>query len=327
MPDAVLFLSPDSSIYHASYLLSAFTAMGKAGRQISIRLDPSVDCAVPRLWIHGLLYAIDLHDSDARYSSSSLADCDVYAKRSYNLAKVPVVHRAKVIPFGLNYACRSLHSTLFLARVLAVHPNALLTMHFGPYIHLASPEEIEWSADSPSDPLILFQTRVWPEDGLGAGDTLESVNGVRANLIRELRRAFGNRFEGGLVPDEIALKFYPDLVATLPHRRRQYVAASRRFMIAIYSRGLHGSHAFKLAEYIASSKCIVGEPLGGTLPYPLEEGRNYITFHGVDDCLAACDALLSDPAKAIEMRRANWEYYQRYIRYDRRIDLLTSTLS
>jgi len=325
MRDAVLLLSPNQSIYHASYVLSAFAALRKAGRRIGICLDPSVDPAIPRLRIDGTLYALDLHDSDARYCSSSLAVCDIYAKRSYDAAKVPAVHHARVVPFGLNYACRSLRSTFSLARILAAHPTSALTMHFGPYIHLPAPEEFEWSADQPADPLILFQTRVWPEDGLGAGDTIENVNGVRVTLIRELRKAFGNRFHGGLVPDEIALKHYPDLVASLPHRRGRYIAASRRFMIAIYSRGLHGSHAFKLAEYIASSKCIVGEPLGGTLPYPLEEGLNYVTVRKVDECLAACEALLSDPTRANEMRRANWEYYQRYIRYDRKIELLASS--
>ena len=325
MPDAILFLSPYQSVYHASYLLSAFAALKRYGWRLSIRLEPSAGSSVARLSINGTLYGIDLHDSDTRYCASSLARCDFYAKRSYNAAKAPAAHRAKIIPFGLNYACRSLHSTLFLARLLAVHPKALRTMHFGPYVHLPTPEEIEWPSHSPSDPLILFQTRVWPDDGLGEGDTLENINGARVTLIRELRKAFGKRFEGGLVPDEVARKRYPDLVATLPHRRRAYAALSRRFMIAIYSRGLHGSHAFKLAEYLASSKCIVGEPLGGTLQYPLETGRNYIPFRAVDDCLAACDALLSNPAKANEMRRANWEYYQRYIRYDRRIELLANT--
>ncbi len=86
------------------------------------------------------------------------------------------------------------------------------------------------------------------------------------------------------------MKSYPDLIATLPRMRRRYIAARRRFMIAIYSRGLNGSHVLKLAEYIASSKCIVGEPWGGPSLIHWRKGATTLHFTG---SMTVCSSSLS----------------------------------
>jgi len=321
---ATIYFSPRQDLYHASYLLSAFASLERNGTRIGIKFEPSVNPVVPQVRLDGILYAIDLHDSNGRYCLKSLAACDFYAKRSCYVPKIPPEFSHKVIPFGLNYGCRSNRSSFFLGRALAVHPGNLKSLVFGPYIHLPTPEQVEYPADRAAETTILFQTRVWPEDELGEGDTLEGVNGVRASLIRELRKAFGKRFQGGLIPTQFALKMFPDLVTASPHRRRDYAAFARKPAIAICSSGLHKSHPFKLAEYLASSKAIVGEPLVSQLPVPLDEGRNYISFQTVDACVAACEMLLSNPTRREEMRHASWNYYLENVRYDKRLQLLAS---
>lgn len=302
--------------------MSAVAALNSDHWRTRIRISHSVNPIVPQLQINDTRYAIDLHDSSGHYCPASLSACDVYVKRSYTPDQVPPYAQIPVIPFGLSYACRSIRSVMALGRLLTMQPNLVRTLSFHNYLHLPRPQEYEYAPDRPADPVVLFQTRVWPEDQLGEGDTLENVNGARVALVRELRRAFGKRFVGGLIPTSNAISEFPDLVTKLPHRRRQYIKFSRRPLIAIYSRGLHGSYAFKMIEYLASSKCIVGEQLTHTLPVALEEGRHYATFCDIGHCVSLCDDLLSQPKKANEMRHANWQYYQEYVRCDRRIEVL-----
>ena len=90
-------------------------------------------------------------------------------------------------------------------------------------------------------------------------------------------------------------------------------------MIGIYTRGLHHSLAFKLGEYLASSKCIVTEPLRNELPSPLVPGKNYLEFSTPQECMQRCEQLLDDHDLANQMRRNNWEYYQREVRPDRHV--------
>jgi hypothetical protein len=94
-------------------------------------------------------------------------------------------------------------------------------------------------------------------------------------------------------------------------------------MIGVYCRGLHGSHGFKLAEYLASSKAVVGEPLENELPYDIMGGP-YTTVRSAEECVSACDTLLSRPQRLNDIRRASWRYYSDYVRYDRRLTLLAN---
>jgi hypothetical protein len=82
-------------------------------------------------------------------------------------------------------------------------------------------------------------------------------------------------------------------------------------LIGIYSRGLFGSVAFKLTEYLAASKCIVSEPIANRLDEPISHLKTYTS---ADECLSACDFFLSNPREAQEARRASWEYYLRNVR-------------
>jgi hypothetical protein len=138
-------------------------------------------------------------------------------------------------------------------------------------------------------------------------------------MVGELKRAFGKRFIGGLIPNREA-SAYPDLLTSMPTRRRQYAACSRTPAIGIYTRGVHGSNAFKVAEYLAGSKCIVGESLAHELPQPL--GECHSVRETVEETVAECDALLSNPARLQSIRRASWEFYQSQLRYDRRLAVL-----
>jgi hypothetical protein len=159
-----------------------------------------------------------------------------------------------------------------------------------------------------AEPSIFFQTRVWepPDD-----DPLTiAINEERATLVLCLRQAFGGRFLGGIIPSPYALKHYPEAITCLDFSMRAYAQLLKRPLIAIYSRGLHDSVAFKMAEYLASSRAIVGHHPMVTLPRPLIEGGNYLGFDDPDECIAKCETLLADAQASDAMRRQNWDYYR-----------------
>jgi hypothetical protein len=112
------------------------------------------------------------------------------------------------------------------------------------------------------------------------------------------------------VPSPFARKAYPDLITDLPCRQPQFIRWAKKPLIGIYFRGLFGSIGFKMAEYLAASKCIVSEPIDITLAYPLDQ---ISVYRSNDECIAACDRLLSDRSLAEYHRRQPWSYYETYV--------------
>ena len=231
--------------------------------------------------------------------------------------------RAKIRPFGLNFACGGKRlAARVLARLGAGHASAIARAAFfdrprfkedlnalKQFVTLPPAAEFEARPDTPVEPLVLFQTRVWEAEEVFPDDPA-AVNEPRVALVLALRKAFGPRFRGGLVPTEYARRHYPDAVTDLASRRADYVAMSRSALVGVYTRGLHHSTAFKLPEYLASSKAVVAEPVRNALPTPLEDGRHYLGFETPDECVARCERLLTDNRLAADMRAENWRYYR-----------------
>ena len=264
------------------------------------------------------LFAIDLRDQSDVFSTDLLERCDVYLKRSHfppDVAALPDLLRAKVEPFGLNYACRTRAST---RRLVRNHAAGLIRLgraglaQLYQFLVLPLVSEFEQAPDGPREPTILFQTRLWEPHDTAAGEC-ESINGGRIALIRALKEEFGDRFRGGLVPNAFAMKWFPGDVSSHSTRRRQYAALVKRNLIGIYTRGLHQSTAFKLPEYLAASLCIVAEPPRNLEPAPLVAGTHYLPYATTEECVSACRRLLAEPELATNMRRANHQYYRKEV--------------
>jgi hypothetical protein len=165
----------------------------------------------------------------------------------------------------------------------------------------------------PGDPVVIYQTRIWGKRSVGS-DNPEELNDGRIRLIEILRKELGHVFVGGLVPNDVALKYYPHLVVRNSYGRREYIQLAKPALIGIYTRGIHHSTAFKLGEYLSSSKCIVAEPLRNSLPEPFVAGVHYVPFVTPEECVDACVRLLEDRTAACAMRHENWKYYQDAVR-------------
>jgi hypothetical protein len=257
----------------------------------------------------GLKIAIELHDQSDVWNLPMLEWCDVYAKRNINpLHSIALQH--KIIPYGLNYACHSRRSmAAALAAIAGTFARTSKARILEIYRYLATPhwKFFEYRPEQAVDNTILFQTRVW-EAHDAPGD--EAINEQRVGLLRALKREFGSRVIGGVVPTPFARKAYPDLITSEACRQPQYIRWAKRPLIGIYFRGLFGSIAFKMAEYLAASKCIVSEPIDNELPAPLD----HISVYRSDtECLEACERLLSDRSRAQFQRQQSWEYYEAHV--------------
>ncbi len=87
----------------------------------------------------------------------------------------------------------------------------------------------------------------------------------------------------------------------------------RKTTVAVYTRGLHDSLAFKLAEYLAAGVCIVSDPFKHRLPVDLVPGVHYLPFTTHDECIRQCRRLLDNPTEAQRMRAANVRYYRDWV--------------
>jgi hypothetical protein len=215
-------------------------------------------------------------------------------------------------PFGLNYACRTWGSTHRLLRTAAVRLAMQGVSGFQRLRHhfsLALATDFEQLPTVPLQPAIAFHTRVWQEQETSC-EGVEEINEQRVVLIRALKEAFGPRFVGGLIPTFLALTRYPNEVSTHPSQRRRNAVMKKRNLIGVYSRGLHGSTAFKMPEYLAGSQCVVAQPPRNQLPRAMTSGKHYLEFETPDECIAACQRLLDDDRLATLMRQANYTYYR-----------------
>jgi hypothetical protein len=336
------FVHPFQDLYYLSHLYSGLCALAKVGiaridfeqprPEATYALDPVVlwtEVANSRSGKHCKI-VYDMYDRSDLFVMDSLDLCDKYFKRSYHppdLRQLSPKLRAKVIPFGLIHPCGTPESTLRLVGSLLPSwtlkmlrspvetLRKLRTASFKPFLTNPQVSAFEQSPDCPVDRSVHFESRVWEQRHLGP-DSEEEVNQPRVQLSRLLKKEFGASFHGGIVHTNYARQYCPGELSRDTKVRRRYVARSKRMMIGVYTRGLHHSIAFKLAEYLASSKCIVSQPLRNQLPTPLLAGRNYLEFSTPQQCVERCIQILNDDDLAHQMRRDNWDYYQREVRPD-----------
>jgi len=278
-----------------------------------------------------LILAFDLADSSTNFKKGALEEADVYFQRSYHppdVERLPEPYRRKILPWGLNYACRSLRSAFSVLRagvteaVFDVDDNAsrrrVLPTVVG-YFRLNSPKRFFYPASKPKEKLVVFQTRVWTTSGRGT-DGDQGVNELRAEMVRLLRKEFGKRFVGGLVPNEMARKYYPDLLARQSGQQSAYVRLLRRSLVGVYTRGLHHSTAWKLPEYLSSTMCVVSEPIRNRLQDPVQAGRHYLEYTTPHDCVDACVRIFEDRHMETWLRENAEAYYQRSIEPTRHME-------
>lgn len=187
------------------------------------------------------------------------------------------------------------------------------------------------------EPKVFFYTRLWnPKiastkssqnvdiDGCTAESRIESkkqeyaeLSAMRAGLVRACKKEFGNRFIGGIAPDDYSRKVYPDLLGPDLSQRRTYTSIMHTAEICINTWGTHKCFNFSFGEEIAASKAIITQKPFYDIPEHLQEGRNFICYETIDECLDRVTGIMEDSSAIESMMHSNREYYLEYLRPDK----------
>jgi hypothetical protein len=267
---------------------------------LTLRRSSNIGQASLILEIDGSQAGIDLSDHSDKWQAE-LSNCEIYFKRCVRPEDLEASDRIR--PFGLNYSCRSPKATLRLLQLFGPSDVVRRRAVWKKFLLVPLVKQFERDPTESASSTILFQARLWDSvDCLGD----EQVNEDRVCLLLALRKQFGDRVVGGLVPTSYAQKHHPDLLTTLPSRQSQYVQWARKHLISIGFRGLFGSLGFKLGEAFAASQCLIIEPTVAYLPPDMPITK----YRSTEECIAACDHYLSQPGDAKQCQNLVWEYYR-----------------
>lgn len=292
-------INPNACTLHTAHLHCGLIELDALG-MVRLTLDRGIPAGTrSTMWadVEGVMCHFDMRDGPNL--SEGTEGATYYFKRTYRHDSP-----SNVFPYGLIFACRP---PVFSDRLSWRHPRRTLSFR--------SRTAFEIDPLTPAEPKVLFLTRLWETTSAHGRDeeTMSRINEMRAGTVRALKREFGQLFIGGLVNNQTARSQYPGLVAEST-TKTAYLRALKRCAIAVTTTGLHQSTGFKLAEYLAASRCIVTEPLLNALPEPLQNGRHIIEFESPDECVEACASIMDDVAFVGDMREANFEYYIRNAR-------------
>jgi hypothetical protein len=304
----ICYVSPEVDVYFVGRVLAGVFEQPDARVRIKM-VDWITDSASVGIEVNGMRFGIQLSDHRDFWDAGLLDWCDVYAKRNLH-PDFQSTQPRKVVPFAVYCAGTSKRSMLHLVATMATDTPSSLWKRWRELLkYAATPHwsDYEMRPDESVTDTVLFQTRLWePEDA--PGDFC--INEERVALVVALKKAFGKRFVGGLVPNRYALEHYPQHISDRPHRPAEYIGWAKKSAIGVYSRGLFGSIAFKMAEFFASSKCIVSEPVSNQL---LGQIDHVPVFDSIEHCVSICGDLLSNSTKLKEQRQLAWEYYQQHV--------------
>ncbi len=276
--------------------------------------------------IDGLIVAFDMLDGygfDFEKVSSYLLNVDYYFKRSFsdnqNKRFSPYV-RNKIYPISLNW-----NVSFFLNPLEWKNTNYIKTL----MRKIVFRNDISYyeKRSKIKKNTILFMCRLWDEKGTEIKNSEDlalerkQINETRINIIRTLKRKYGSYFTGGVEDSEVSRELCPDLILSRKiTNRRNYMRIMRESAICIATTGLHQSIGWKFAEYVASGKAIVSEPLKYDVIGDLKSGENYLTFSTTKECINAVDKLLLNAELYDSMCKANQTYYYNYQRPDKQME-------
>lgn len=336
----------DSELYYSADLFCGLFELVEEG-SVELRFKPCFSrsptesfCTVLEVtdrWSNERrVLAFDWRDNADILCERKLAECDLYFKRNY----IPEVtesrcqgqHRHKLRPAGLSCSVRarrerplwvqwlsgvwSQEKPLMARSLRATYANVRRILVRNPRMvsqtlrkqDLLCPT-IEGARNAVFWRAIAYDPR-WSNNYQDTHETMEA----RAHVLWALKRELGDQFVGGFMPGPYAGEMYADLVMHGPSDRQSYINMIRAHRIAIYARGVRNSPAFKLAEYLANSRCILAEPIATRLPRDLVDGRELIYWRDTDDLIAKCRQLLSD----VKLQRRLSENARRY--YEEQVD-------
>lgn len=342
MRKAKCIVYADSNSNHLQQVYTGLTMLHRAGVinvSMSVSRDArrttipfSVQSNILHIQLDDKRLCFDTSDS-SKIDTKALDKTDFYFKRSYNPESDNSNYSAKVLPYGLNYLvysdgfdwlsfkrCAQFYNTNEWKKELVKQADFLGKLHFK--ISTSSLYSPPVYRDKPK---VLFLARLWDteSDSFFLVDEeqkaqRESINRQRIECIDILQDAFKDRFTGGLIATDYALKKHPKFVVknSAVTSKRNYINTVKSHDICIASTGLHGSIGWKFGEYIAMSKAIVSEQNNNLVPN-LKENSHYLKFSSASECVEQVNKLAQNEGKRFEMMNLNNKYYEAHLRPDK----------
>ncbi len=261
-----------------------------------------------------------------------LREVDFYFKRSYDAQYISKLEeKDKVFPLGLNYQVSNPEKDSFkLARsafyggkskIKAAIKGLRIDRFLGDKGETEQLKNLESYPDFTIEPKILFMARTWNPNFIEdkkQREVVEKLNETRAASVRILRKEFGERFFGGLAPDDYAAKHFKDCL--LPDgslsNKRSYLKILKDFPISVATAGLNNSNGWKLGEYVAFSRAIITEPLHFQVTGDFAKDANYLEFTTPVELINAATRLFENKNLRFEMMMNNYRYYNSFVRPD-----------
>lgn len=314
----------NSTFLHFTQLMTGLEYLKKTDR-----IDLRYDCDLGRYPLdlckidyNGIVIFFDLSDS-SHINREIYENCDYYVKRM--LLKSDFHQFQKLIPFGLNYQVfyknnylkwAFLRNKKMLKYSLRYSKIASYGLNIKDCIVQNSLSKME------SDPVkgknIIFRSRLWNPSNNAIDwkkEERRKINSERIGINRLLKNNFGNYFKGGIQKDPLSLKLCPDLI--LPdkeYHKSNYVRTLKEVSIGIVNPGLEESISWKFGEYMSHSMAILTSPIDKyKLLGDLEEGKNFLVYHDLEDCLLLTEKLFSNDALRYNIQKENKKYYENYL--------------
>ena len=268
---------------------------------------------------NGVRIVYDLMDGYQDISNMKylLDESDIYFKRSFssnvNLQFFTSDQIQKMYPLGMNYSVYIKNNPYCFSEdvIRRIIICCLRGERLNPYFTYKRFETTPVFKNN--NIKVLFLTRLWDV----SLENAEELNSKRIKIVRMLKREYGDSFIGGVRSSELALKYASDIVLSkIFTTKTNYLRIMKEADICIGTLGLHYSTGWKTGEYVAASKGIVNERLVYSNPGLFEDGKNYLSFENPDECCIRVGQLFSDPERLYEMKKANHEYYNTYLRPD-----------
>ncbi|MCU0760252.1 MAG: hypothetical protein MUF07_13785 [Steroidobacteraceae bacterium] len=302
----------------------------RPGQEASSRHEASRPLAILELEGGGSS-VIDL-DDDPGLQADELARHDLYFKRCFHAESLllPDGHKLRPLPLledvrtdflhldelrgelaAANSACakagalaRGVAQVVAARAGLGDRPN-LSRMHAPPVTGQAQRVLAIWRLQDPEE---------LPPEATGLRDACAAANRSRVQCIRALRRAYGSRFHGGILPDAFAARFAPDvLLASARNATRcELLRLTREHSVCVATSGPPGAGGLGIATFVAFSRAIVCEPLREIVAGDVQPGSHYLEYQTPEQCVARVAWLFDRPRERDEMARRNWTYYSQW---------------
>lgn len=258
--------------------------------------------------------------NDIRYSRLS-EEVNILYKRDFNpnIETSDLFYKGEIRSLALNYFCYDNRvERMYYPGIQYIKKKMKEILHYGfdeNYQNFEVKKECEGSSCD-----VLFLTRLWNPDAKEVKnkhiveDRIQ-INNMRIDIVRKLRRQYGDKAICGLADDAYARKVAPELIVTKLTKKGNYMGVMKRAKVVVTSLGLHKSNGWKTGEYMAAGKPIVMETPYYDIPYA-QSGVNWLEYSNAEECICAVEEMLNNKTRRNEIADANKEYYLQHLRPD-----------